>query len=148
MRDRPDDLEDLIGVLLDQLAHKHGRKKPVVKPKDIEALAKYDFPGNVRELRNLLERSLLQTPAEASWLQIDAAWLTQAVQASRQRAAPAPSAAPSPPTIEAQEYELIRKALEAEGGVIRRAAARLGISHQALLRRLEKWPELRGGGSS
>jgi len=92
LRDRPEDLGDLIGVLLDQLAHKHERKKPVVKPKDIEALQKYDFPGNVRELRNLLERSLLQTPAEASWLQMDAAWLTQALKASRQRAPPAPPA--------------------------------------------------------
>jgi DNA-binding NtrC family response regulator len=158
LRERMEDLGGLIEVLLEQLAHKHQRKKPVVKPKDLETLQHHDFPGNIRELRNLLERSLLQTADDASWLQIEAAWLSQAVQASRQRASAAPVAAtpPStspvatpppeapPPTIEAQEYELVRKALEAEGGVIRRAAARLGISHQALLRRLEKWPELRG----
>jgi len=46
------------------------------------------------------------------------------------------------------EYQLIREALIAEKGVIRRAAARLGLSHQTLLRRLERWPDLqrlRGG---
>jgi DNA-binding NtrC family response regulator len=49
--------------------------------------------------------------------------------------------------IEAQEYRLIGEALgECQGG-IRRAAAKLGMSPQALLRRLEKWPELRGGAS-
>jgi DNA-binding NtrC family response regulator len=45
--------------------------------------------------------------------------------------------------LEQQEYEMVREALTAERGFIRRAAARLGISHQALLRRLDKWPELR-----
>ena len=45
--------------------------------------------------------------------------------------------------IDLQEYRLIQQALRAEGGGIRRAATSLGITHQALLRRLEKWPELR-----
>jgi DNA-binding NtrC family response regulator len=47
------------------------------------------------------------------------------------------------PPLEAQEYALIKQALKETNGVIRRAAAKLGLSHQALLRRLEKWPELR-----
>jgi DNA-binding NtrC family response regulator len=47
-------------------------------------------------------------------------------------------------TIEAQEYRLIREALVETHGGIRRSAAKLGMSPQALLRRLEKWPELRG----
>jgi len=46
--------------------------------------------------------------------------------------------------IEAQEYRLIRETLALTNGGIRRAAAKLGMSPQALLRRLEKWPELRG----
>jgi transcriptional regulator with PAS, ATPase and Fis domain len=45
--------------------------------------------------------------------------------------------------LEHQEYCLIQEALRSEDGGIRRAAARLGITHQALMRRLEKWPELR-----
>ena len=46
--------------------------------------------------------------------------------------------------IEAQEYRLIKQTLGETNGGIRRAAAKLGMSPQALLRRLEKWPELRG----
>jgi hypothetical protein len=45
--------------------------------------------------------------------------------------------------IEQQEYETIAKALISEKGGIRRSAAKLGLTHQALLRRLQKWPELR-----
>ena len=45
--------------------------------------------------------------------------------------------------IDAAEYQMIAEALRAEGGGIRRAATRLGLTHQALLRRLQKWPELR-----
>jgi transcriptional regulator with PAS, ATPase and Fis domain len=45
--------------------------------------------------------------------------------------------------LEQQEYELIAKALQSEHGGIRRSAAKLGLTHQALLRRLQKWPELR-----
>ncbi len=50
------------------------------------------------------------------------------------------------PPLEAQEYELVRRALVETHGGIRRAAAKLGSSHQALLRRLQKWPELRPAG--
>ena len=45
--------------------------------------------------------------------------------------------------LETQEQNLIRQALSVEDGFIRRAAHRLNMSHQALLRRLDKWPELR-----
>ena len=45
--------------------------------------------------------------------------------------------------IDEQEYTLIRRTLLEEQGHIRRSAAKLDMSHQALLRRLEKWPELR-----
>jgi transcriptional regulator with PAS, ATPase and Fis domain len=64
-----------------------------------------------------------------------------------------PAEAPAPvtparelPPLEAQEYEMVRRALVETNGGIRRAAAKLGISHQALLRRLQKWPELRPAG--
>jgi DNA-binding NtrC family response regulator len=114
----------------------------------MSALVAHDFPGNVRELRNVLERSLLRSE-ESRWLALDSNWLDRALAAdpAAQSQAPAPSA----PTaerhgltpIEAEEYRLIREALGQTHGGIRRAAAKLGLSPQALLRRLEKWPELR-----
>jgi len=144
LREHLADLEAIVESLLSQLCEKYRRKKPFLKPDDMVVLRKYHFPGNVRELRNLLERALLRTPAEAHWLVFDAGWLQAAPEVSN------PSAqsisAPSERQLNAidlQEYRLIQQALQAEGGGIRRAATRLGITHQALLRRLEKWPELR-----
>lgn len=147
LREHISDLEALVENLLTQLCEKYQRKKPFLKPGDLEALRTYHFPGNVRELRNLLERSLLRTPEDVSWLGFDLAWLCNT--AGGESATVSGSSFRPPPverqlnTIELQEYRLIQQALQAEGGGIRRAAARLGITHQALLRRLEKWPELR-----
>ncbi len=145
LREHISDLEMLVENLLAQLAEKYRRKKPFLKPGDFEALRRYQFPGNVRELRNLLERALLRTPDDAGWLAFDLAWLSSPPGVNTAAASSLPSL-PSDRQLNAidlQEYRLIQQALQAEGGGIRRAATRLGITHQALLRRLEKWPELR-----
>jgi DNA-binding NtrC family response regulator len=97
----------------------------------------------VRELRNVLERSLLKTAEDAKWLALDVNWLNRNALV---RSEPMKESLPvdrnlSP--IEAQEYSLIRDTLREANGGIRRAATKLGMSPQALLRRLEKWPELR-----
>lgn len=171
LRQRASDIPALAESLLTQLATKYERRRPTLRPHDLTTLSAHHFPGNVRELRNLLERSLLKTPDESLWLNVDLAWLQ-----SRRPAAVAdlPTGAPTPPVsqapataatatpppaesptpfpppkdrqlspIEAQEYQLVAQALRDENGGIRRAASRLGLTHQALLRRLQKWPELR-----
>ncbi len=96
------------------------------------------------QARNLFERALLHTPDDSAWLQFNPAWLAMPAQsAAGEAAAGSPLTDRQLNAIDSQEYRLIKEALSAEGGGIRRAAARLGITHQALLRRLEKWPELR-----
>ena len=148
LREHLSDLETIARSLLSQLCEKYQRSFPGIKDQDLAALRGHAFPGNVRELRNLLERSLLRTEATAHELAMDLDWL-------RGRASPTPAAgeqrafviavpahrALSP--LEQQEYELIARTLASEHGGIRRAAAKLGLTHQALLRRLQKWPELR-----
>ncbi len=147
LRERTADLDMLMEGLLSQISAKYGRKKPAIKPADAVALRNYHFPGNVRELRNLIERGLLRTPEDASWLELDPAWLGAApAQAVGLSATASIESGRELSAIDEQEYRLIQEALRADGGAIRRAAARLGISHQALLRRLEKWPELRKAG--
>jgi two-component system, NtrC family, response regulator PilR len=183
LRERPDDIPVLTQAMVVQLATKYGRRAPLVRPEDLTTLSGHHFPGNVRELRNLLERSLLKTPPESSWMNLDIAWLRQrsgaliappalSVVRDPVLATPVP-AVPVPPTaesavdartvafpkseepafeppaervlspLELQEYQLIARVLREERGGIRRAALRLGLTHQALLRRLQKWPELR-----
>jgi two-component system, NtrC family, response regulator PilR len=186
LRERPDDIPALTQAMVVQLATKYGRRAPLVRPEDLVTLSGHHFPGNVRELRNLLERSLLKTPPESSWMNLDIAWLRQRsgaliappalsvvrdpVPATPVPAVPViPVAVPAesavdartvvfpkseepafePPAdrmlspLELQEYQLIARVLREERGGIRRAALRLGLTHQALLRRLQKWPELR-----
>jgi DNA-binding NtrC family response regulator len=164
LRDRKEDITPLVEFILDTLCRKYERARPVPRPEDLAALQDYDFPGNVRELRNIVERSLLQTSLQAPWLEMDCARfrlvrpaatpaaLAPAVFATTTAPPPAPAPVPTPtptPTerqltpMEQQEYNLIRSTLIGEKGFIRRSATKLGMSHQALLRRLEKWPELR-----
>jgi len=151
LRQRRADIPGLAELLLTQLAKKYDRTKPLLQPEDLKALSAHSFPGNARELRNVLERSLLKTDESAKWLALDLNWLQRGT--SPVVAAPPPATAPAsapPPTgrqlspIDAEEYRLIQQALAETNGGIRRAAAKLGLSPQALLRRLEKWPELRG----
>jgi len=114
----------------------------------------------VRELRNILERGLLRTPEESRWLSLDLAWLKGSEPRPPTTASPVTASTVPTTTIlddalptdraslsplEAQEYRMIRTALREGNGGIRRAAAKVGLSPQALLRRLEKWPELRIG---
>jgi DNA-binding NtrC family response regulator len=148
LREHLGDLDIIAETLLGQLCEKYHRPKPALRAGELRALRSYRFPGNVRELRNLLERSLLRTEPAARELSIDLEWLRGRGNSPPPAAAQASSAPPAPPRsplspLEQQEYGLIAKALASENGGIRRAAARLGLTHQALLRRLQKWPELR-----
>ncbi len=169
LRERSEDLPTLAEAVLAELATRYGRPRPMLRAEDLTALREHRYPGNVRELRNILERSLLRTPPEQPWLMLDRTGLgicppsplppppppplsAPVGPQSGATAAPAPGgqtedALPSERSgltpLEAQEYRLLRTALRETKGGIRRAAARVGLSPQALLRRLEKWPELR-----
>jgi DNA-binding NtrC family response regulator len=144
LRERLADIDGLAKALLEQLCEKYQRRELRLKPADLETLRSHTFPGNVRELRNLLERSLLRSDEGAAELVMDLTWL----KSRESKSAPSGNSAAmlsqrQLTPIEEQEYQLIAKVLRNENGGIRRAATALGLTHQALLRRLQKWPELR-----
>jgi len=148
LREHMEDLTTVADALLTRLCEKYERSRPVLNARELQALRAYPFPGNVRELRNLLERSLLRSEPHAHDLSLDLEWLKgrgvfESATAAHSRQTPGPRANRSLSALEQQEYELIAKTLASENGGIRRAAAKLGLTHQALLRRLQKWPELR-----
>ena len=148
LREHLTDVDRIADALLDRLCEKYGRTKPSLKSSDLEALRRYTFPGNVRELRNLIERSLLRADADAQDLVLDLAWLKDRGDAASPVVGQ-PGATILVPAdrhlsaVDQQEYDLIAKTLLTEHGGIRRTAAKIGLTPQALLRRLQKWPELR-----
>ncbi len=69
LRERAEDIQSLAEFFLQRYGAEMGLKKPVVTPEAIRALQSYSFPGNVRELKNLMERALLESDGEP--IQID-----------------------------------------------------------------------------
>jgi DNA-binding NtrC family response regulator len=91
-----------------------------------EALQAHSWPGNVRELKNVMQRASLLATGE----KIRAADLGLPVRAAVAASAHAPDAEP--------DREAIERALSRAGGVVAQAANELGLSRQALYRRMER----------
>ncbi len=58
LRERPEDIPILVGHILDRLTDANKQDRPMVSASALSALQRYHFPGNVRELENILERAL------------------------------------------------------------------------------------------
>lgn len=62
LRERIEDIPLLVEHFLDQFGAKHGRVKRTVSPGVLSLFASYDWPGNIRELRNMVERLVIMSP--------------------------------------------------------------------------------------
>ena len=132
LRERIDDLPWLCGRLLTKLAGTMGRTTPSLTPGALKRLAAYPFPGNVRELENLLERSLIFSEGDA---------LTEEDLALPRKVAPVESAQPPLRTGTLQELELqaIRECLLRWEGNQTRAAEELGITRRTLFTKIKEY---------
>jgi DNA-binding NtrC family response regulator len=144
LRDRPDDILPIAEFLLNRHAERNAARYEL----DAEArraLVDHEWPGNVRELENRIQRATLvcQAPrVTATDLGLGALPTTStgAAPSAVPTAAPAFAAAAAPGPVSSQDperLELERVLLES-GGVIATAAALLGISRQALYRRMDR----------
>jgi formate hydrogenlyase transcriptional activator len=127
LRERKEDIPMLVEYFVDRFARKAGKNIRSIDKQSLELLESYFWPGNIRELQNVVERSVVLCDTDT--LSIDNSWLSIGESASH---GPATSLASR---IQEQERELIERALtETEGKVSGPlgAAAKLRISPSAL----------------
>lgn len=149
LRERPDDIPLLSNHILERIAKEYECDPASLTPAAIERLQGYDFPGNVRELENVLERAF--TLCDADQIDADDLHLGNGVQHAASATqiiaeGQAGEGGISVPDceidlegyLESIERQAIEKALEATRWNKTAAAKRLGISFRALRYRLKK----------
>jgi len=128
LRERPEDIPDLVRFFLDHLSMELGLPSPGMDAWDLEQLRRYDWPGNVRELRNVIERCLLLGRRPGQCISAD------------QTVAGGPSPAVEPDlSLQALEKRHILNILETCEGNKSAAARKLGVSRKTLERKLKAW---------
>jgi two-component system response regulator AtoC len=123
LRQRPKDVALLSRTFLERFAAQEGKAPPALDGGGLAALLAEPWPGNVRQLQNFCRRAVLFGPAGGT---LDAA-------SARALLHPADGAA------QPSERDRIRRALDACGGNVSKAAAALGVSRQTLYNRMKKW---------
>jgi len=127
LRERREDIPTLIEYFIHRYSRKSGKKIGTLEKKTLEMLQSYAWPGNIRELQNVIERSVIL--CETDRFSVDPSWLTFESTSTRQ------SGGASARKSLAQEKEMIEAALAATGGRVSGplgAASRLGMPASTL----------------
>ena len=135
LRERRGEIPALVGCFLRQLNGRFHRDVRGITPEALAALQTYDFPGNVRELENILERAY----ALGARGEITLADLPPLAGGRRASAAAATAADEPIPTLEDAERALIVRALARFGNNKDQAARALGLTVRTLYRRLKRF---------
>jgi two-component system, NtrC family, response regulator AtoC len=135
LRSIASDIESLCSTMVAIYNRELKRNIQGINPKVLEALKTYSFPGNIRELRNMIERAMILSGGQI--LELDDFPNLQTGQAWENHSGI--ETAEECLQLEEVERRLLRRALEKAGGVKLRAADILGISRESLRRRMEKF---------
>jgi DNA-binding NtrC family response regulator len=127
LRERVEDIPVLAERLLGRLARELGRPAVSLAEDACDALSTYAWPGNIRELRNVLERAVLLAPGDV---------LTR--RDLRFDAIAAAEPADEEATLAELERRHIRRVLAEEDGHVERAARRLGVPRSSLYEKLKR----------
>jgi formate hydrogenlyase transcriptional activator len=133
LRERISDISLLVGYLIDRYAKKLGKKIRNIDKKTIELFHAYDWPGNIRELQNVVERAVILSEGETFF--VDETWLTHVTPKL------AATTAPLVADLVEHEREILEAALRESEGVVggpTGAAFKLGIPRQTLESKIRK----------
>jgi transcriptional regulator with PAS, ATPase and Fis domain len=128
LRDRKEDIPLLVEYFIDHFARKAGKSFRGINKKTLNLLQAYPWPGNIRELQNVVERTVIVCDTEN--FSVDERWLFRQSLPTESKATLELS-----PALAAQEREMIEVALRESGGRVSGpsgAAAKLGIHRSTL----------------
>ena len=128
LRERREDIPLLVGYFLDRYARKIGKTFQALDKKSLDLLRSYPWPGNIRELQNVIERSVIVSETET--FSVDKSWLSRRPSAQSPHSLPELSKRPA-----STEKQIIETALRECGGRVSGlsgAAVRLGIPGSTL----------------
>jgi transcriptional regulator with PAS, ATPase and Fis domain len=123
LRERREDIPLLVEYFIDRYARKAGKSFQTVNKKTLDLLQAYPWPGNIRELQNVIERSVIVCDTEN--FSVDESWLSRQPLGRETK-----SQLDLSRTLTTQEKEIIEAALRESGGRVSGpsgAAAKLGI---------------------
>jgi DNA-binding NtrC family response regulator len=129
LRERTEDIIPLAEHFLQLFCGKYGKPQIKADRQVFQALVEYSFPGNVRELRNLVDRLVMLAEGEA----IDSQQLPEGVRLK------APGVINGRPTLEQLERQYIVEVLEFTRGKKGKASTILGISRKTLLEKRKRY---------
>jgi two-component system response regulator AtoC len=146
LRERAEDIPSLSEHLLAKLSARMGRAAPALSPEALERLRGYPFPGNIRELENILERALIYCEGNRITVE-DIGLLSPGPGALSPKAAPDPAvtadrafpetAGRAAGSLEELEKQAILEALSRCQGNRTRAAEVLGVSRKTILNKIK-----------
>ncbi len=133
LRERREDIDDLCNQFLAVACARHRRPQPELTQTARDRLKQYDWPGNIRELQHVIERSLIlcddgKIEADALMLADDDQSLAASIFYSMD----------SNGTLDEIERNIIEARISQQSGNMSKAASSLGLSRSAFYRRLEK----------
>lgn len=142
LRTYKDNLEILSHVFLQQAARKHGRRVDTISKEAMAVLTAYDFPGNMRELKNALEHAVILTTST----QVTPDDLPKSMRPQREQPAAASQPAPEVPSLETMrdrwtaepERRYLQELLTRTKGQVTAAARLAGVNRVTFYRLMEK----------